>query len=358
MAPPSYARATASSTSKASPKTSKVKASESPKTTSSHSLETLPVSGEPDSPIPTPKKSLKRPSLLTSQDRDSIAYKRDLYPIRPKDPLKPCPLANLPSELRCHIYTFLLPSTWHIHDSWAMVLRHKQHRPPSLLDICRAIRIEAAYIYYTQTIFKFTVRNLNFEPVKRWMDALPKDHRALLGRNKRLQINIIPRIANTFTYPPPNYLVDGYMEDHWKVCQQFGNIYTVQGDAHKKHFLVFCRLARWWTWCSKACNMPTQWTYTFDSWELRNSYSFGISRANILILMFLYDQVAVLKKPCVEKAWRKTGNVGSMQRAAMEWLDALDRWYEEEHDTTDGDLLNEKDWHETMKEIKSAVERW
>jgi hypothetical protein len=68
--------------------------------------------------------------------------------------------------------------------------------------------------------------------------------------------------------------------------------------------------------------------------------------------------VAVLKKPCVEKAWRKTGNVGSMRRAALEWLDALDRWYEEEHETTDNDILNQKEWHETMEVIKRAVERW
>jgi hypothetical protein len=81
-------------------------------------------------------------------------------------------------------------------------------------------------------------------------------------------------------------------------------------------------------------------------------------RTRNLVTTFLYNQVAVLKMPCLERAWRKSGNVGSMQRAAMEWLAALDRWYEEEHETTNDDMLSEKDWHDTMEEIKRAVERW
>ena len=48
----------------------------------------------------------------------------------------------------------------------------------------------------------------------------------------------------------------------------------------------------------------------------------------------------------------------SMRKMAMQWLDALDRWYEEEHTKTDRDVLNEKGWHDTMESIKKAVERW
>jgi hypothetical protein len=242
MAPPSYARATASSTSKASPKSAKVKDTELPTSIRSLSQETstkAEKSSTSDRPL---KKTLKRPSLLTSEERDTIAYKRDLYPIKPKDPSKPCPLATLPSELRCHIYTFLLPSTHHISDSWA---RHKQHLPPPLTHVCRALRVEASYTYYTVTYFLFTVRNLDFEPVRKWVDSLPKAHRALLAKNKGMEINIIPRVKGTYTYPPPKYLIDDYVSNHWKACKQFGNIYTICGDTHKKHFIIFCRLASW-----------------------------------------------------------------------------------------------------------------
>jgi hypothetical protein len=65
-----------------------------------------------------------------------------------------------------------------------------------------------------------------------------------------------------------------------------------------------------------------------------------------------------LAKPCVNKAWKKSGDLMSMRKMAMQWLDALDRWYKEEHTKTNRDVLNEKGWHDTMESIKKAMERW
>jgi hypothetical protein len=227
---------------------------------------------------------------------------------------------------------------------------HKQHLSLPLLRVCRALRIEAAYTYYTATVFRFSVRNLDFEPVRKWVDGLSKEHRALLGKNKGLEINIVPRVVNKFTYPPPNFLVDGYLEEHWKACQQFGNIYTIRGDAHKKHFLIFCRLASWWTWCCLPRNKALRWNYTLDA--LPNSLH------GVLLPMFLYEHVTVLTKPCVHKAWKRGGDVRSLRRAAIELLDALNKCYEEEYEKTDDGYMNVQGWDDLMDEIRRAVERW
>jgi hypothetical protein len=212
------------------------------------------------------------------------------------------------------------------------------------------MRIEAAYTYYTTTFFKFTVRNLDFEPVMRWVESLSREHRVLLGRNSTLEINIMPQVVHDNNYPPPNFLIDGYIEEHWKACQPFGNIYTVRGDAHKKHFLIFCRLASWWTWCSKPSTRGMTWTYTFD--EQPNLLH------GTLLPIFLSDHVTALMNPCVRKAWRQGGNVRGLESAAVELLNALDRCYKEEHRKTDNDFLNEKQWDELVDHIKKAVQRW
>jgi hypothetical protein len=194
--------------------------------------------------------------------------------------------------------------------------------------------------------------------VRGWVDSLPKEYKALLAKNKSLEVNIIPRVRNDYAYPPPNYLIDDYLEDHWKACQQFGNIYTVQGDRHKKHFLVFCRLAGWWTWCLKAPNTDLKWTYTFDISVLKHPPEPSYFGSGTSPRTFLYDHVTVLTKRCVYKAWKRGSNVKSMRRVAMEWLNALDAWYETWHQETGGNVLDKQKWDVQMKVIKKAVERW
>jgi hypothetical protein len=76
--------------------------------------------------------------------------------------------------------------------------------------------------------------------------------------------------------------------------------------------------------------------------------------------LFLRDHVSVLAEPCVNRALKKRGNVLSMRTMAIQWLDALDRSYEElgVNERTDWDHLDEKEWHDTMEGIRKAVERW
>ncbi|EUC29138.1 hypothetical protein COCCADRAFT_40451 [Bipolaris zeicola 26-R-13] len=344
MAPPSYARATASSISKASP---------NPKTPArlSKADNSTPTSQEK-------KKVLKRPSTLTSHQKDTITYKRDLYHITPKDPSKLCFLSLLPSELRTQIYTYILPSTHYISPSWPSSLSKPKHQaPPSLLHISRAIRIEAAYTYYTATTFHFTVRNLDFSPVTRWLEDLVPQHRALLPRNHRgLEINVIPAVKSTFTYPPKGWLLDADMEHHWRACQPFGNIYTVHGEAHKMHFVVFCRLAEWWRWWGALqLKGEVKCNYAFEQSPFANPFGIPDFLDEVVLRQFLRHHGCVVGMTCVDKAWRRNRRVSAgMKGEGVRFLEALDRWYMNRW----GDQESANEWNTRMEEAKKAVRRW
>ncbi|KNG47052.1 hypothetical protein TW65_06226 [Stemphylium lycopersici] len=377
MAPPSYARATASSTSKASPVSSKTtKDANIPKSAFSLSAKKAvkPREGNKIIASPDPKTSaspsdtshsspahqetkakLKRPSRLTTHQKDTIAYKRDLYPILPKDASKPCILAALPSELRTEIYTYILPTTNNIPSCLSMMKRYKRHLSPPLLNVSRAIRIEAAYTYYTTATFSFTVRNLDFAPIIRWLELLPKQHRALLSRNRGLEINVMPSVNNTFTYPPKGWLVDGDLEDHWRACQPFGNIYTIPNDLHKKHFLVFCRLAEWWRWCSRPVNRGMRWKYSFEQSPFANPFGMPDLHEEAVLKRFLKNYGMAVAMPCVDKTWKRNRNVGrAMKGEAVTWLEALDQWCKQRYGRGEGD----GEWDGWMKEAKKAVGKW
>ncbi|EMD95504.1 hypothetical protein COCC4DRAFT_155935 [Bipolaris maydis ATCC 48331] len=342
MAPPSYARATASSTSKASP---------NPKTPTSLSKanNSTPTSQEK-------KKALKRPSTLTSHQKDTITYKRDLYHITPKDASKPCFLSLLPSELRTQIYTYILPTTHYISPSWPSLSKPKHHAPPSLLHISRAIRIEAAYTYYTTTTFHFTVRNLDFSPVTRWLEDLAPHHRALLPRNHRgLSINVIPAMKNMFTYPPKGWLLDANVEHHWRACQPFGNIYTVHGEAHKMHFVIFCRLAEWWRrWGALQLKGEVKCNYAFEQSPFANPFGIPDFLDEVVLRMFLRHHACVVGMSCVDKAWRRNRRAAGMKDEGVRFLEALDTWYRDRWGKQGG--VNE--WNVKMEEAKKAIGRW
>lgn len=339
MAPPSYTRATASSTMKGHPQSSKTKEAETPK-------------GAP--------KKLKRPSTLTLANRKTIIYNADLHPINPHDTKKPCPLATLPSELRTIIYTYILAPSRGINQPQQKICAKTSASPPyiwpALLHICRAMRIEAAYTYYTSTPFTFCVRNLNFaSSVMRWVDSLPREHRRLLARNRRIKIDIVPRFSNSFTYAPRNYLLDGFMDQHWAACAPFGNLYAVYGDEHREHFIVFCRLATWWLWCDKMGNGKIEWSYVFDeAGEQRQTFWMGYPREELLC--FLVERVSVLVMGCVRRAWtrRNTRTVG-MRREAVRMLDALERWNERDVEAA---MEAAEVWNKWMRAVRRVVAKW
>lgn len=345
MAPPSYLRPTASSTLRASPKSS-----ETAKT---------------DIQKETPRK-LKRPSTLSTEDRHTIAYNANLHPIKPQSPTKPCPLSTLPSELRSTIYTYILdqhsplPSPGQVQTISVRPDHHRRHdyTTPSLLHICRAIRIEAAYTYYTTTPFTWTVRNLNFAPIISYMESLPHAHRALLARNPHKTINVIPRVVQAFTYAPAKYLLDGMIEDHWKACEAFGNLYALSTDVHRKQFIIFCRLATWWLWCAgPEGNRDVAWTYTFE-WEWRRGWGTQVwreDRASGGLCGFLRDCVGVFMAGSVKRAWTRNVRKKGMRREVERLLEALDGWNER----VGGVMGNGGDeWGVVMGRIWRVLEKW
>ncbi|EMD69754.1 hypothetical protein COCSADRAFT_76878 [Bipolaris sorokiniana ND90Pr] len=359
MAAPSYARATASSTSKASPKSSRTTRNlEWVKPTPSPSSKRLTES--PNNFTPTSqekKKALKRPSTLTSHQKDNMIYKRDLYHITPKDSSKPCSLSLLPSELRTQIYTYILPSTYYISPSWPSFSKPKHHAPPALLHISRAIRIEAAYTYYTTTTFHFTVRNLDFSPVTRWLEDLAPQHRALLPRNHHgLEINVIPAVRSTFTYPPKGWLLDADIEHHWRACQPFGNIYTVRGEAHKIHFVVFCRLAEWWRWCGVLhLKGEVKCNYAFEQSPFANPFGIPDFLDEVVLRAFLRHHGCVIGMSCVDKAWRRNRRAAAgMKGEGLRFLEALDKWYKDRW----GEQESINEWDVNMEEAKKAIGKW
>lgn len=235
--------------------------------------------------------------------------------------------------------------------------------PPALLQVSRAIRIEAAYTYYTGTTFRFSVRNLDFSPVITWLEHLAPSHRALLVRRQRsnhgIEINVLPTIRNTFTYPPKDWLLDNLLEKHWRACQPFGNIYTVHGDLHKTHFVLFCRLAewlRWWGGYARGLDGKVGCKYVFDQSPSANPFGIPSLYDEVVLRAFLSQSGIVVAKSCVDKAWTRNRNkttVRVMKAEGVRFLDTLDEWYKDRW----GKGENEE-WNTALEEAKKGMERW
>lgn len=325
MAVPSFAFATTSSNLKASQRTKKsADATVSEKT----QRENSPKGN------PTVTRKLKRPSTLSKQDRDIIAYNADLHFIKALNPSKPCPLAALPSELRTLIYSHILDG---LQRPILMNYGRKRQSPPALLQICRAIRIEAAYTYYTCTSFTWIVKNLNFTTIAEWLGSLQSSHRALLSRNQNLAIEIITKLQNSYTYPPKGFLLDDTIENHWKACQPFGNLYNVRRmrtdleglqstathDDVRIYFILFCRLASWLKFRSQSVHPSCRWNYTFDMPQdnySKRGLSMSLSHNDGSFSMFLRHQL--------KKLWVRNRCEDKIKQPILEMADAFIEAYE------------------------------
>jgi hypothetical protein len=300
MSLPSFARATTSSNLKVSSKDTKSK----------------DVKIHEKSPEVIEEKSettrrLKRPSMLTRRARESIAYNADLHYIKPANTSKPCPLAAIPSEIRSIIYSYVFGD---FQTPVLMSFRRIRHWPSALLQICRAIRIEAAYMYYTSAAFVWIVKNLNFTMVMDWLSTIQPSHRALLSRNQNLAVEIRPWLQKSYTYPPKDFLLDDSMQNHWKACQPFGNLYNVKHlrtqpgtlDHTRVNFILFCRLASWLKLCSQPAYAEVKWNYNFDmpqdNYGKRElNRSLGQHERNLCLFLRFQLRRLWIRNQCVEK---------------------------------------------------------
>ncbi|KAH8728836.1 hypothetical protein GQ44DRAFT_646766 [Phaeosphaeriaceae sp. PMI808] len=305
MSPPSYTRATASSTLKSSLQQSKAKIIGSPQSTS---------------------KRLKRPSTLTAQDRGVISYNADLIPIKPRDPMKPCPLANLPSEIRTSIYEWVL----YLHPGFIepkLTQNLQTTKPcylwPRILHVSRAIRVEAAYVYYSSTRFTFQIRDFDFSNVRLWLAQMPLRHRALLTRNQNLTLRILVVVRDR--HPRPGWLSHISLEQQWKNCSQFGNLYALSSDPDRIKFTLFCRLQSWFHFNSGHPYINMRWHYVFDTshdslWRFI-PYSTGD------LYDFLQHNVGVLGMKRIAKTWTRERGEGKGKEEAMLFLKDMDDYF-------------------------------
>jgi hypothetical protein len=279
---------------------------------------------------PLLEKKLKRPSTLTKRTRESIAYNADLYYINPANRSKLCSLADLPSEIRTQIYSYVFGD---LQRPILMNYGRVRYAPPALLHVCRAMRIEAAYAYFPEASFAWTVKNLDFSMVMRWLRSLQPSHGALLSRNQHLTIEILPSLSKSYTYPPKDFLLDDTLKNHWKACQPFGNLYTIRGinsglpnaprsqwdepenttsqENMRLYFIFFCRLAAWARLRNQTGYSNIRWRYALDMPTDRNSvrhlcgalvyYVDGITQfIDRLKTMWTRNQDARIKEPILE----------------------------------------------------------
>jgi hypothetical protein len=349
---PSYARATASSVLKTTPTSSPLKTADAKTLNTSATSPSKPK--DYLTPTTTPTKKLKRPSPLTPQVRQSILYKADLFPIHPQDSSKPCPLASLPSELRTQIYLHALSPSFAVPQP-RFILRPRtsslHYVFPSILHISRAIRIEAAYVYYTCTPFSFTIRNFDMTAVVSWLDTLPVRHRGLLARNQSLSIRMVPGLRVGYTYPPQGYMLDDWLSNHWKKCSAYGNLYTIKSDNHRLHFILFCRLLGWFQLNEKMPWRGVKWRYVFDEQDLKSVWGRLTGAQTCWLLM---EHVAVLGMRCVARAWVRGNGERRGREEACRFLGALDEAFR----MTESDESKKEKWKGEMEHLRKAVESW
>lgn len=92
-------------------------------------------------------------------------------------------LLQLPGELRNHIYELALSDDMHtcIHDMLHECALKSKARIPSLLQVNRQIRTEAASLWFTGATFQYH----NMHQVERWLKALGEDHRGQIRTIRR-----------------------------------------------------------------------------------------------------------------------------------------------------------------------------
>lgn len=336
MASPSYARSTKSS------------ARKSEHEINNHTI--LPIRGTP----PTTPSKLKRPSTLTPQKRQSIAYKSSLIPIRPQDPKIPCLLATLPSELRTEIWSYLLDLPTKGGPSWSIGSQDPTaptYTLPTVLRICQAIRIEASYTYYSFYPFCFKVKNINFCRISKWLRGLSPRHKDLLGKNRNLQINIRPGIVSQYTYPPKDFFVDAFMTDHWEACKAYGNLHIIEAGSKKQmRFIQFCRLLAWFQFCSANPFSALRWRYTIQG-DHAGPHWMHLPK-HVTLLDFVKEVIGVLRMDW-SREWTRARVKGQGVGAAKDFLRQLDDTYR-----STGQNPTDEAWSHEMSRIVKAVEKW
>ncbi|KAF2688165.1 hypothetical protein K458DRAFT_428913 [Lentithecium fluviatile CBS 122367] len=258
--------------------------------------------------------------------------------VKPADTKKPCPFAALPAELRLRIYSHILPKGPVYTAQWRFMVNRSSWS--SLLRVCRLIRVEASYEFYTQTAFMFVPVDLdNYESLRTWLMMVPLAQRSLPVKNPNVRIRFKLQLYK-----------ETYGKEIWEVCKRFGNSYYIP-YAHREHFANFCRLATWWLWCAEHVSTNLTWNYEIDISSMHRWYT----RSDVDLLREWFDKVLqTVSLPCVQKAWVRERREAEMKMEAIKMLEAVDRAVQLRRGTRPPD----GEWARKVRALRRFLEKW
>jgi hypothetical protein len=318
----------------------------------------------PISRISTPRR-LKRPSMLPDSQKHQRSAMGSLS-ILAADSGKPCPIANLPPELRLCIYSYLLPSEVELYctgqkDPSFEARGHCWHTERQVLfNVCRKIRAETTYEVFAKSKITLPAHGMEYWNHICYGHQPPQDTMALLVWHK---IGLSkPSLATlSLLAINPNVTVPWMLQSHgvgrlssfpeqdeWRLCERFGNIYSISGHRHKAHFWRFCMLA---TWLLRRVGPALiarhlDWTYDIECDH------------HIEEVKEWFDNVLrTVALPCVQAAWVRERREGEMKKHALALLDAVDRFFEDRTRSPSGDELSPSE-HETWARKIGSLRRF
>ncbi|OCK77391.1 hypothetical protein K432DRAFT_358654 [Lepidopterella palustris CBS 459.81] len=175
---------------------------------------------------------------------------------------KICHFAKLSPELRIKIYNHVL----NVSHCLFVTSGYYDRTPllgrlawPTLLRVCRVIRHEASYEFYSKTTFKGIIYDNNFEGVYTWYERIPASSRVHLQRNRNLtlqfQLTEDPyHYISMLTWSPRGNRIC------WNETRLCGNLYEAP-DHQRPIFVSISRLLKWFLWCAKPMHRNIPWRY-------------------------------------------------------------------------------------------------
>lgn len=137
------------------------------------------------------------------------------------------------------------------------------------------------------------------------------------------------------------------------MCAPYGNLYAVNGADHKIYFLTFCRHLSWFRF---ALSHKFTWQYDFTSHLPVKTYREQVLAANDMS-DFVRDEVDVLKKRCVAKAWTRSRD-GKGRDEAFRFLGQLEEALRKMGICKSCGEAVLKHCEASLKKLKRVVEQW
>jgi hypothetical protein len=289
----------------------------------------------------------KRPSKIPSHGRQYQVSTQQT--IKPLDPAKPCPFAYTPPEIREIIFEHVLPFTPCMVNCYTF---NQRTTPASKLHVCRALRIEADYLYFSHTPFEVSAPALDFDPVMEWIDGLNRLRRSALSRNRNILIKL-PRWIST-RYVPLDRRI-------WAKCRHFGNLYSLAGSREQRRFHSYCRLAKWFLWCAKPSNARICWHYfVHREWREYRLHrgDFNSGRRKFL-WRFLKQHLDAFIMFCTSGKYDPQGemwaNKGVIKEKALDMLTELDKAHE---NVREAGWKHRTSWDEEVERLTVCLKQW